>query len=566
MPERISHSAPRLKRAHTALLAACALVGAVQRIAILRLDPREMLARYGSDDMFYYTEVARHFALGRALSFDGVHPTSGVQPLWLALLVPWARLFEGWPALALRVDLALVTVVTLVSGWLMPRLVRTVMALRPLDAAVTDGQVGALGTLAGCIWLVHPRVLSVTFEGTEGALAALCWQVSIMAWAAERSASRSFRLGVALGMGTLARIDHLALLGAFLVWPRGQRRSLRRAVFLILPVAALWGSWLMFCRLTTGSFLQDSGMAKRVAHERYDTLDLPAALGNWTTFSRPLQFLAKGIWTVVQVLFHAGSHTSRFSFVAMLVMALSLAIATGSATKRRIGTGALTSPFREAIMETVPTTVATCRAFGPVFVTAASVLLAYVVVLQHLRTWYAMPALLSSTLIASALCLDTTRNARGTLDISERPRLLVLTCALWLAGAWTEQIATRTRSWLPSYYATARVLVAVTPATARIGAFNAGIVGAFASEGSRRVINLDGVVNHSALRAIELRTLTDYIYGEQIEFIADYPRAISVEEKIAAPGLQANLELVETVALEDRPGETLGIWRVRTRR
>jgi hypothetical protein len=104
MLEPIASRAAHLRHAHRTLLAACALAGTLQRLAILRREPQEILARYGSDDMFYYTEIARHFAIGRALSFDGVHETSGVQPLWLALLAPWASLLEGRPALALRLD------------------------------------------------------------------------------------------------------------------------------------------------------------------------------------------------------------------------------------------------------------------------------------------------------------------------------------------------------------------------------------------------------------------------------------------------------------------------------
>jgi hypothetical protein len=135
-------------------------------------------------------------------------------------------------------------------------------------------------------------------------------------------------------------------------------------------------------------------------------------------------------------------------------------------------------------------------------------------------------------------------------------------CILCLTAAWTEQIVWPRVNWHPSFVTTARRLLTVTPPAARIGAFNAGIIGAFASEGGRRVTNLDGVVNHGALRATESRTLMDYIDKEQIEFIADLPGTIAFEDQIAAPGLHARLELVESVAIEDSPGETLGIWRV----
>jgi hypothetical protein len=117
--------------------------------------------------------------------------------------------------------------------------------------------------------------------------------------------------------------------------------------------------------------------------------------------------------------------------------------------------------------------------------------------------------------------------------------------------------------WHPSYVVTARRLVAITPARARIGAFNSGILGAFASEGGRRVINLDGTVNHCALLANDAQTLTGYITNEGIDFIADLSGTIEVAEKMGAPGLGARVELVEAVPVEFHPGQSLGIWRVR---
>lgn len=192
-------------RAQAILLFACALVGAAQRLAILCHDPQWLLTRNGSDDLFYCTEVARHIRTGDGLSFDALHSTSGVQPLWVACLTPWAGLFDGHAGVALRVDLALVTVLTLISGFLMPSLVRSVMADSERRGALPEAQAGTRGTLAGCVWLVHPRILGVTFEGTEGALAALCWQLSIMAWSTARVSGLHWGLAISRPRAALGR-------------------------------------------------------------------------------------------------------------------------------------------------------------------------------------------------------------------------------------------------------------------------------------------------------------------------------------------------------------------------
>jgi hypothetical protein len=549
------------RRLHRAILASSVLVATALRVAVLCQRPEAVLSRYGSDDMFYYTEVARQIAKGQGVSFDGVHPTSGVQPLWALLLVPWAPFFEAHPSLALKIDLGLVTLLTLASGCLMPRVVDALLRHGPAHRALGDAHIRALGTLAGCAWMMHPRVLGVTFEGTEGALAALCWQASILAWSTERRDAGSLRLGVALGVGTLARIDHLALAGAFLVWPRGRRRSVRRSMAILLPLALLWGSWLMLCLLTTGSVVPDSGAAKRLAHGRYlgvlmhGTIDTGSG---WAALSDPLMATATTLRDTVSHLFRAGGHVSRFSIAAATAMAVTFALASKSAVTEKSQ-----RTWRDAVMQVTPTTTAVFRALWPAVLAAASTLLAYAVVLHHVRGWYTMPAQLVLMVVASALCLDTAVALRGAWDLAGRPELLAFACALWMGATWTEELAFRPRLWHPSYVVTARKLVAITPARARIGAFNSGILGAFASEGGRRVVNLDGTVNHSALLANEARTLTDYITNEGIDFIADLSGTIEGAEKMGAPGLGARVELVEAVPVEFRPGQSLEIWRVR---
>src|SRR5438445_9973613 len=40
------------------------------------------------DDAFYYFTIARNLVHGLGLSFDTVHPTNGMHPLWLFLIAP----------------------------------------------------------------------------------------------------------------------------------------------------------------------------------------------------------------------------------------------------------------------------------------------------------------------------------------------------------------------------------------------------------------------------------------------------------------------------------------------
>ena len=40
------------------------------------------------DDALYYFTIARNLAHGYGMSFDGIHPTNGMHPLWLLLITP----------------------------------------------------------------------------------------------------------------------------------------------------------------------------------------------------------------------------------------------------------------------------------------------------------------------------------------------------------------------------------------------------------------------------------------------------------------------------------------------
>ena len=59
----------------------------------------ETLAKNGYlyDDSFYAFQIARNIAGGQGATFDGVHPTNGFQPLYVAILVPIYLLFGSDP-------------------------------------------------------------------------------------------------------------------------------------------------------------------------------------------------------------------------------------------------------------------------------------------------------------------------------------------------------------------------------------------------------------------------------------------------------------------------------------
>jgi hypothetical protein len=71
-------------------------------------------------------------------------------------------------------------------------------------------------------------------------------------------------------------------------------------------------------------------------------------------------------------------------------------------------------------------------------------------------------------------------------------------------------------------YLGGRWLAENTPADARAGSFNAGIIGYFSE---RTVVNLDGVVNEGSYEALKSCAMTTYVREEQLDYLVDFASA-----------------------------------------
>lgn len=508
--------------------------------------------RYGSDDLFYFTVVAANIAAGKGVSFDGEHPTSGIQPLFAFLLVPFAPLFRNDPELALRVDLGLVTLLTLAAGLLIPGTVERLMAARAPGGDPAAAR--RIGILTACLWMLHPRVLDATFEGTEGALAGLCLVLSLWAFARDNgSRPRQRILGAALGAGMLARVDHaLVLVFYILSPPPGTTSRIRRSIRVAGVAALVFAPWLLFAWKTTGSLLPDSAAVKRVGGERIFALRLGVPMREFQGAEHPLpraqRFLSDLRGAVTLQLFRGGGRFSRASLVCGLG-AVALAFL---AARFRPG-GRLFENLRSV-----------AAASAPLQIAAFALIPLYGLTLYKMRMWYFMPAFFGLTLLSAALACDAAAALERLLPAAGRVALPGLS-AVWLLFVWLEETGTPRERLAPSYIAAARRAVALTPDGARVGAFNSGVLSAWMSPTGRRVVNLDGAVNHGAAEAIREFRLRSYVREERLDAIVDYVPSVEFFERTAAPGLMGDLVLAESVPVEANPGTSIGIFRVQWR-
>lgn len=212
------------------------------------------------DDAAYFFQIAARASAGEGLTFDGINPTNGFQPLWLAVLVLAHAICRGAPEAMLRVFLLLQ------------------IALLTTAAVLTNGLVSRFFSRPVAFLTTVVFVFAVFVPAVNGMESALL--VTTLAVAAAYAGRRSglgldglrphFVLGVLLGTVVLARLDAVfvpavAACGyvARIVAGRDTRRDdARRLACMAGGVALVVGPYLAFNLASFGAAMPISGTLK----------------------------------------------------------------------------------------------------------------------------------------------------------------------------------------------------------------------------------------------------------------------------------------------------------------
>lgn len=212
----------------------------------------------GGDDGYYFFTVARNIATGRGITVDGVHWTTGFQPLWAAVCAVAFALAPDRGALALIYVASFAG--WLGGAWLLVRFVRAARGgdLSPLAAA-----------LIATLFLGEGQFSQSYFNGMEtGLYITLCLGLLVAFQSHLQGAPASDRrligLGALAGLTMLARNDGVflcaAVIGAMLV--SGTRaRPVREALIIGTVASLLVLPWLAYCQWASGDPLPQSGIA-----------------------------------------------------------------------------------------------------------------------------------------------------------------------------------------------------------------------------------------------------------------------------------------------------------------
>lgn len=484
------------------------------------------------DDAFYYFKVAANFPETGRWTFDGVHSTNGVQPLWAIILTALAQLLDWFgvddpPTLA-RVFVALAAALhfgsCVILYWLIARTV-----------SVGTGIVAA-GSFLFPLGIVWARVW-----GLENGLYAVLLLGSIWFFHFEflgrPTFGRAIGLGILLGLTALARLNAVlfipSLLGYYLMaGPRsGLPERFRISLVCGAAASALILPYFLSNLASTGHLLPISGEVKSIGTEALlEQLGIENRLSPQYAWLVIHELDGPARWLVTSRVTDAfWILGGRLAWEGLLPLGALLAAVTALA----VAPMAFARP-REWL-EFVSERLVRLTPFSYVLIFA--VLNAAVSAFQYpaqlsyaiVRWWLVESEIaivvLAATLVAASAGFIVRRTVSPSLLSRAIAAGLSLLTALyvWHAAHFYGDDEVEFRDWNASWndesYAAARWLSANTPKDAVIGSWNAGVLGYYSD---RRVVNLDGLVNNFDLMPyLKSDDIAGYIRRERIEYLSD---------------------------------------------
>jgi hypothetical protein len=482
-----------VSRYHKWIVAGLLAIAVAPQACKLLLPTGSMLAAFFPDDCFYYYKTAQNIATGLGSTFDGENFTNGYHPLWMLVCVAAAYVTSsptGYLYLMLALNLLVVAalsvrMVTLFKDrlgvWLAVLVVILMNGQRKCSGGVFSG-------------LETPLYILLVLE-TANFMVKMSWQRRThVVW-----------LGALGGLAFLTRTSFVLFVPAacaYLLYryrTSADRPSWRGIMLAAIPGLMLTVPYLAWNYYETGHIQQISGLTKN--------LIFTGGFASWHSFAQAALGFANNSGLVLLPL------PLSALFVAMVGASLAV-------LWRR---GMLRLPWQDARLIILVIFAATEGAYyfvnyGPS------------VFMWHMAPMNVILFLAAAYFIRSAMqCLNGRSAARAALA--------VLAIIVGAACPWQNIYYSHTYRYSPLMYDAAIWMRSNLPADARIGVWNAGLVGYFSQ---RRVINLDGVINGTELYEYQRRGVAwQYILDHKIGYIGDVftvapsPEAAALKDRLS---------------------------------
>jgi len=523
-----------VRRVH-ATVAVIALAGLAIRLAVAWRPLASIDRLFIPDDSYYTLSIARSLAHGHGPTVGHAPLTSGFQPLLAFLEAPifW---FIHSPDGGLRAALVLLALCdALTAVWL----ARIAYRIGWTSAAV----------IAAGVWALSPFAVANAMGGLETALSTMLAIALVDAWMTvhRRPSTTGWVLcGMVAGLAVLARIDSLLLLALLVGAECLGRRSwchLRHLVPTAAGTALMLGPWWIYSLLTFGSPVPASGNAVRrlvQLHQLGVRSELAWAAG--TVLGAPFTLLTSFRHTLFA---HPTVGAALFLGIAAVGAATALLVACGwsAGNDRRF---------------------AACL---PLF--AVGLLGFYSLYLGAIwfDTRYLAPVAAATTLllaiVGTALWRRDARVARTAVC------LLVggLVVAVALPSDVHYLVATPAGTvdtgydGAKGYRELAPGVLAAAPSGSVIGSLQSGALGYY-NDGRVKVVNLDGVVNSGAARALQNRRLGEYARSQGVQYFADWPYNLGVFITVSSDSRLTPHSFHAVYAAAPQGADIFTLWRI----
>jgi len=459
------------------------------------------------DDTYLALKIAKNFAIGAGLTFDGIHLTNGFQPLYVFLVSPLYLLFRQDLITPVHICLSICAVFNVLTGLLIYRIL----------SRLTDTRKGLIALI---LWSFSPRVIANGINGLESSLS--LFFVALTVWfyiASVRSAGGATRrspylLGVFLGLSIFARIDAVFLLLAMSVdfilvsWKRSKSTNLVSLAInlgkMYLTAFLVLLPWWLFQSLYFKNLLPVSGEAVRYQALSYvnhspslgffkDRLVL--SLMQW--LNSPFQFMSfsrlPALWEILSVVVVVAG--------VFVILVRKQKLAHSLSPLNFLWIMSLGLLFLYSFY--VPAHWFFKRYYYPViFILVMYWGVLFDMIFSIMSQKLKMPKIVSTALFVLFGGIMFYSGLQSFLFA--RPDSAVGCDSDGCSGYY--QVAL----WIQDQVADGDI----------IGSYQSGALGYFLAD--NRVINLDGVVNGEALAALKNNSAFEYIRSEDINFVADW--------------------------------------------
>ncbi len=522
------------------ILFCCALACCSLYLSDALTQPIEQLLVTVADDSFFYLQIARHIAHNGQSTFDGINPTNGYHPAWMALMTLFAKLGADKEVL-LRSCLVTCLFFHILSGALIVIILNRIAG-------------GIWSWLAGAVWVMNRLPLSFCRMGLETSFYIFSLGLVILIfvkWMGPHMHRGTpfhpptralIRVGLALSLSFYARTEAvllifvmLAYLSALLIFRR-EGRLMSRSIWHRL--LALYGSyllsifpWFLYSYYMTGHLLQNSSQMKILwAMDKHAGVDIESRIRSAIEF---LWWPWLGV--TVDALLGVPQFLLKIAPLAVFLVLIGIIF---------FFRGRASHVFQLTLILSIAT-----------LLTGAVYALWYT---DH-QLWYlAQPGFSLYIIAACWIGISIQR-----LTIFQNRLLGILSSSTIFLIAFLASLSFRKDMpaiypWQRDVYTSQIRFEKLIPPSARIGCFNYCGIAAFFSD--RTVINLDGLVNSNIQPYYCKHTVEKYLRDYHIAYIADEEASIRRVQRFTSAPL--NLIPLDSAPLAGVTMDRRWLWRV----